>query len=65
MIERTCPKCNKAVAIFPSGQKALRDNPEIGIVCEHCWEPDAADEVAAAPGAIDEARDVLRRARRP
>jgi hypothetical protein len=65
MIERACSKCKQAVAIFPSGQKALQDHPGLEVVCDHCWQPDAADEVMPAPGAIDEARETLKRARRP
>jgi hypothetical protein len=33
---RACSKCGRQVGIYPSGQRALRHNPKIKIVCEVC-----------------------------
>jgi uncharacterized Fe-S center protein len=35
-IERKCARCGEVVGIYPSGQKIIKENPEINIVCTHC-----------------------------
>lgn len=65
MIERTCSKCKQAVAVFPAGQKVLQNSPGIGIMCDRCCTLRVGDTITTAPGAMEEARETLRRARRP
>src|SRR5262245_40200717 len=63
-IERPCSVCGETVVVFQSGQRMLRDYPgPIEIVCQRCAVPEKGEKVAAAPGAIDEAREVLKRHR--
>jgi hypothetical protein len=56
-----CARCNHVVGIFPSGQKALREMPELEIVCDVC----AGDTTAVfntgtmLPGVRQEARESL------
>lgn len=33
---RVCSKCGERVGIYPSGQKAIKANPGIEIVCSRC-----------------------------
>ena len=33
---KVCSKCGAPVGIYPSGQRALRNNPAIKIVCSVC-----------------------------
>jgi hypothetical protein len=51
-IEGRCAKCNHVVGIYPSGQRAMRENPGIVVVCQVCRSP--ADITALAPGAEHE-----------
>jgi hypothetical protein len=54
-----CSDCGQRVGLYPSGQKAVRDNPGITIVCHVCAINDEADEVlSAAP--LDEIAQEMR-----
>ena len=56
---RTCAECGWRVAIYPSGQRALRDFPEMRIMCSRCvfdkGDP-AALNIACAAARGDRAR---------
>lgn len=52
-IERPCAKCGEVVGIYPSGQAAIRREPDIEIVCNHCH-PIGDDPIRLAPGALFE-----------
>lgn len=59
---RTCAECGERVGIYPSGQKALKANPAMVIVCARCAfanpDPDAEHALAAPLGDIrQEARE--------
>jgi hypothetical protein len=43
-----CFRCGERVGLYPSGQKAVRDNPGIEIVCAVCAEHDEADDIRPA-----------------
>lgn len=45
----TCSNCGHAVAIYPSGQKVMRDHPGILLMCQVCKTPDSG--AMLAPGA--------------
>ena len=47
-----CAKCNEVVAVYPSGQKLMREITDIRLVCQVCREP--ADVQMLAPGALEE-----------
>ena len=48
-IERTCSKCGHVVAVYPSGQKAMKDYPDIQLICQVCRTPN--EKASLAPGA--------------
>jgi hypothetical protein len=57
-----CMTCFKQVGIYPSGQRAILENPEIEIICEICAaKEEPYDKIQPAPGAIEE---VLKNRRR-
>lgn len=58
---RVCSKCNEAVGIYPSGQAVLAQRPDAQLICNACYPQNAADVVALAPGALQEARESRRR----
>jgi hypothetical protein len=45
----TCSNCGHVVAIYPSGQKAMQEHPDIRVVCQVCRSP--GPEARLAPGA--------------
>ena len=51
-IEATCSKCGEIVAVYPSGQQIMRDNPGIKLICQECRQP--VDISILAPGALEE-----------
>ena len=59
---RVCSLCRWQVGIFPTGQAALANFPEIPIVCQVCVlekVPDAEVAVVLAPGGVEDiAREV-------
>ena len=48
-ITGSCARCGKEVAIYPSGQKVMRQYPDVEIVCEKCQQP--GHRMTLAPGA--------------
>jgi len=51
-IEAQCSKCAEVVAVYPSGQRIMRDNPGIKLICQECRQP--VDFSILAPGALEE-----------
>jgi hypothetical protein len=46
-----CSTCGHAVGIYPSGQRALREHPDMKIICQVCacaLPPEAIDALPAA-----------------
>lgn len=48
-ITAKCSECGHVVAVYPSGQSAMRQYPDIKLVCQVCRQPGANAELA--PGA--------------
>lgn len=46
---RRCSKCGWGVGIYPSGQKVLRENPSLPVICNVCR--DWKDAVISMPAA--------------
>ena len=60
-----CSKCACDLSVAPAGQRFLRENPLVPILCVDCALAAKPDKVEAAPGAIDELiADRVRRAKR-
>jgi hypothetical protein len=60
-----CSECSCELSVAPAGQKFLKENPHVPILCVDCAIAAKPDRTEAAPGAIDELiADRLRRARR-
>ena len=60
-----CSQCACDLSIAPAGQKFLRENPHVPVLCVDCALAANPDRVEAAPGAIDELiADRVRRAKR-
>lgn len=51
-IEAKCALCGEVVGVYPSGQKVMREMPDVRLVCQVCKEP--ADVQILAPGALNE-----------
>ena len=51
-IEARCSKCNEVVGVYPSGQRLMKEIPDITLVCQVCKED--ADISILAPGALEE-----------
>lgn len=47
-----CERCGETVAIYPSGQNAMKQIPDLEIVCEKCQSPGPL--AVLAPGAESE-----------
>jgi hypothetical protein len=59
---RICGTCGFKVGIYPSGQKIIKDNPNIILICQVCSVP--MDKFGIpAPGAIEEAVEMRKRRR--
>jgi hypothetical protein len=52
-------KCGEAVGVYPSGQRALKANPGMAIICTVCAKPQPGDEGQPA-GSWDEIKQELR-----
>ena len=54
-----CARCREPVGIFPSGQRLLREQPNVEIVCDGCAGNTTAIMLAgeALPGVRQEARE--------
>ena len=48
-ITGSCARCSEVVGIYPSGQKVMRQYPDVEIVCEKCQQP--GHRAMLAPGA--------------
>jgi len=60
-----CSKCGCDLSIAPAGQRFLKENPHVPVLCVDCALAAKPDKVEAAPGAIDELiADRIRRAKR-
>jgi hypothetical protein len=56
---RVCATCGEPVGIYPSGQRVLKTDPTIRIVCSRCRP--SADVLVLAPGAEREPFESKRR----
>lgn len=51
---RVCNRCGAPVGIYPSGQLALKENPELLIICIQCISiKNINEEVEIIPAAVD------------
>ncbi len=48
-IQGRCAVCDEVVGIYPSGQRVLKERPDVRIVCNVCQEPGGVTMLA--PGA--------------
>jgi hypothetical protein len=58
-IEGNCMRCGHVVAIFPSGQRLMKDRPATRLVCQVCQKPTKTTKLA--PGADREASQSVRK----
>jgi hypothetical protein len=49
-ITAKCSRCGEKVGVYPSGQKVMREVPDIELVCQAC-NPNNYDVSLLAPGA--------------
>jgi hypothetical protein len=49
-----CSKCQHAVGVYPTGQRAIRDYPSMQIVCSKCVDPFEEGSTTYSVGSIDE-----------
>lgn len=54
---RVCAKCGHQVGIYPSGQAALRHQPDLTITCDVCYKAGVADVPFVLPGAVQESEE--------
>lgn len=60
-----CSKCACDLSVAPAGQRFLKENPHVPVLCVDCALASKPDKVEPAPGAIDELiADRVRRAKR-
>ena len=48
-ITTQCSKCGETVAVYPSGQKVMREIPDVELICQICKTP--GENALLAPGA--------------
>ena len=61
----TCFQCGADLSLAPVGQKFLRENPGVRVLCVECAMAGEPDSVEAAPGAVEEMiADRVRRAKK-
>ena len=53
---KRCGRCLQLVGIYPSSQRALRDDPAMEIICTRCFRPGEADSFKPAARSLDEYR---------
>jgi len=53
-ITARCSKCGKKVGVYPSGQRVLKDRPDVVLVCSICKGPFDVFATPLAPGAESE-----------
>lgn len=49
-----CSKCQHAVGVYPTGQRAMRDYPDMVIVCSACVDPFEEGITTYSVGSIEE-----------
>lgn len=49
-----CVQCDAPVGVYPSGQRALRDDPELEILCSRCAKPGIGDIQMPAARSLEE-----------
>lgn len=54
--DRQCSLCDARVALSPSGQRLLANQPQLEIICARCYEPDP-DEV---PRLADDLPEIMK-----
>jgi len=61
---RACSECGQMVGIYPSGQRALREHPEMTIICARCaaFEHRPSD-IDLPAGSMDEIIEEMRMSR--
>jgi len=55
-----CSKCGSVVGIYPSGQRALRDNPGLPIICIRCATKEPPPDGMRPAGSIEEVIQEMR-----
>lgn len=60
-ITARCSQCNEEVGIYPSGQKAMQDMPDLVPVCSVCKGPFDSISAPLAPGAAKEPFESVRK----
>jgi len=58
-ITAQCSGCGETVAVYPSGQKVMREFPDVKLMCQVCKTPGA--DAVLAPGARREAFETKRK----
>lgn len=56
---RHCSRCGQRVGVYPSGQRALRLEPGLAIVCQVCVAKSHPSDLlqVLAPGALEESKE--------
>jgi hypothetical protein len=49
-IEGTCAQCGHIVAIFPSGQRLMKNHPDTRLMCQVCQKPGKRSKLAPGAG---------------
>lgn len=60
-ITARCSKCNEEVGVYPSGQNAMKNVPNLVLVCSVCKGPFDVFSTPLAPGAEREPFESVRR----
>ena len=53
-VEKICTKCGHVVGVYPTGQRAIRDYPDMKVVCSVCVDPFEEGAESYSVGSIDE-----------
>jgi hypothetical protein len=48
-ITAACSQCGEMIAIYPSGQRVMREFPDVELICQICKQP--GEHATLAPGA--------------
>lgn len=54
-----CSACGERVVLAPSGQKLLREHPDVTVLCIHCYRPKDGDEFRITSAALAEFRTAV------
>ena len=54
VFDRSCSRCGRQVQVAPSGQRSLKDIPQLKIICQICYRPEEfrGFNFAGAPGEV-------------